>query len=131
MSYTAPAYFLMIAVLSVFYYLVPKQHRYLVLLAGSMLFYFVSAGRIVLILFFLLTTAFAYCMGILLERASDKKRIILSIGWAVLLAPLLVNRARDFLLRGQWNSWVLPVGISFYTMQLCAYLSDIAHGKIT
>ncbi|MDO5122141.1 MAG: MBOAT family O-acyltransferase, partial [Erysipelotrichaceae bacterium] len=132
MSYTAPAYFLMIAVLSVFYYLIPKQHRYLVLLAGSMLFYyFVSAGRIVLILFFLLTAAFAFFTGILLERAQNRKQLILIIGWAVLLAPLLVNRARDFLLHGQWNSWVLPVGISFYTMQLCAYLSDIARGKIT
>lgn len=132
MSYTAPAYFLMIAVLSVFYYLVPKQHRYLVLLAGSMLFYYlVSAGRTVLILFFLLTAAFAFGTGIVLERSNDKKRFILVIGWTVLLAPLLVNRARDFLLRGQWNSWVLPVGISFYTMQLCAYLSDIAGGKIS
>ncbi len=132
MSYTAPAYFLMIAVLSVFYYLVPKQHRYLVLLAGSMLFYYlVSAGRIILVLFFLLTAAFAYGMGILLERVPSGKRIILATGWIILLAPLLVNRARDFLLHGQWNSWVLPVGISFYTMQLCAYLSDIARGRIT
>ncbi|MBR2845357.1 MAG: MBOAT family protein [Solobacterium sp.] len=132
MSYTAPAYFLMIAVLSVFYYLVPKQHRYLVLLAGSMLFYYLVSSSIVLVLFFLLTTAFTFGMGILLQCASGQKRnVLLSIGWIILLCPLMANRARDFLLHGQWNSWVLPVGISFYTMQLCAYLSDIARGKIT
>ncbi|MCR5449535.1 MAG: hypothetical protein K6F23_09065 [Solobacterium sp.] len=131
MSYTSPAYFVLAAVLFAFYYVIPKRYRYLDLLAGSAMFYYlVSGGNLLLIGFFLLTVLFAFVMGIMIEQNGKQRTFLHIAGWTVLLAPLLVNRTRDFLLHGAWNSWILPVGISFYTMQLCAYLSDIAHGKI-
>jgi len=132
MSYTSLQYLILILILLVFYYAVPLHRRYLILLAGSMIFYYsVSGGNLLLILFFLLTILFAFVMGKQIDASEEKKKKTLMIlGWCILLVPLLAGRGRDFLLHGAWNSWILPVGISFYTMQLCAYLSDIYTGKI-
>ncbi len=128
MGYTTFHYLAMVLVLLVFYYALPLSRRYLALLAGSAYFYIIlSLHQPGLIVFFLTTVIFSYVFGRLLEK---KKKPLLLIGWAVLLAPLLAVRLRDMVLRGQWNSWILPVGISFYSMQLCAYLADIYRGRI-
>ena len=120
MSYTSLQYLILILILLVFYYAVPLHRRYLVLLAGSAIFYYaVSGGNLLLILFFLITILFAFAMGKQIDASEGKKKKTLVVfGWCILLAPLIAGRGRDFLLHGAWNSWILPVGISFYTMQL-------------
>ena len=129
MGYTTLHYLVMVLVLLVFYYVFPLRSRYLVLLAGSLYFYLMlSLSHPGLFLFFMITVLAAYGFGRLLE---SKKKTVLVAGWVLLLLPLLAVRGRDIILRGQWNSWIVPVGISFYTMQLCAYLADIYRGKIS
>lgn len=48
--------------------------------------------------------------------------------------PLIVSKCGDFLfvsvLHKTAADWILPVGLSFYSMQVAAYLTDIYRGKI-
>ncbi len=132
MGYTTLHYLILVLILLAFYYACPLRKRYLVLLAGSMYFYAaVTRCEPFLFGFFLLTVCGTYLFALAVEKQKGKSRKLLFVcGSALLFSPLLAARTRDFLLGGEWNSWVLPAGISFYTMQLYAYLYDVYRGRI-
>ena len=78
------------------------------------------------------------------EKLKRKNRRVLVVGIALVLFVLLICKYRDFLgeLITQLFSWtgtesivphidlLIPLGISFYTLQAIAYLVDIYRGKV-
>lgn len=125
MTYTSAAYWLMVAVLILIYFILPKRVRYLALLAGSLVFYWSasSAGRKI----FLLTMAVSYVFGIILERFSSK--ILLFAALIVCMGPLLMVNFHAYGLLRTGNV-VAPLGLSFYSLQIVSYLVDIYKEKI-
>ncbi len=126
------------------YYIIPKKTRYIWLLIASYYFYMSwNAKYAVLILF---STAVTYLSGILLGRAKTtaSKKWIVAFSFVMNLGVLGFFKYFDFFLHNLNKvlsalhvtvvenpfSFLLPVGISFYTFQALSYTMDVYRGQI-
>lgn len=124
-------YIFVLAVL-LLYYVLPPKNRWLALLGGSIFFYWkaldTGAGMAVI----LVTIAIAYGAGLLLQKTP--KRSILAAAVALVILPWFSckngNYVLEILLHKDAVSWIVPLGISFYTLQIISYLADIYKGRI-
>lgn len=118
------------------YYLLPIKVRWLALLAESLCFYYfaINHGRKL----FLLIIIISYLGGILLEKLPDKHRLRqIGLVGSILASsiPLLIIKEGNWIFqkiagRDIW-SFVAPLGLSFFTVQMISYLADIYSKKIT
>ena len=135
MTYTSFSYLLLCTGLIPVYYLLPRKYRYLALLAGSALFYICTMGRRAQLLLFILTIAFSYGSGLLIESLRNKvqKKAALAFSIVLCLIPLLFPKLDEITSSPGHNrfDWIIPLGLSFYTLQIIAYLTDIYRGKIS
>ena len=158
MTFLSSGFLLLVGAMLIAYYLLPKGFRYLVLLAGSVVFY-ALAGRVYLP-FLAVTVVTVYATALWLGRSLARQKAYVSEHKkeltkeaiaaykkgesrkrsALFLACLLLNlgllgalKYTSFLLsalRAPWEvHWVLPLGISFYTFQSVGYLVDVKRGK--
>lgn len=137
MTFVSIEYYLFLFCILVFYYLFPLKHRWFVLLAGNFSFYWVAGkgGRKM----FLALVLLSYLCGILVEKLRENSSLFLrrvSLWGSLLLVsiPLLTIKEGNYLIQrylhhGGW-SFVVPLGLSFFTVQIAAYFVDIYHGKI-
>ena len=144
MNYTAAKYFLLVAATVLVYFIFPKKHRWMVLLAASGYFYYAVSSRKLQLVIFAASILFSYGAALLLKKVRDgsgegsktkiKSRIILWTGILISAAPLIASKLGDLIVgsvfRGNLVEWIIPIGLSFYSMQIIAYLVDIYRGKI-
>ena len=139
MSYTSWIYYAMVILLIIIYYTIPKRFRWLTLLAGRVIFYTQGIYRKKQLAIFLLSIVVSYFAGLILQKMKNNervlvKRIVLWAGIILSALPLLLEKIGDFLCGSVFLvtkvSWIIPVGLSFYTLQIVAYLVDIYKGKI-
>ncbi len=168
MTIVSLKFILFVAAVVLAYYIVPKKVRWLVLLSGSLVFYWLNSKWLVAVL--LVTSAVTYLFGWLLQQGNDKhknylsdhpeitgeekkarkeklkkkNRRILSLGIILVLSALLFLKYFNFfgdnlnrLLSKAGAGWtiptlnlLLPLGISFYTLQAIAYMVDVYRSKI-
>lgn len=132
MTYMSIEFYLFVLAALLMYYVIPLKGRWIVLLCGSIFFYWqaleTGAGMLVI----LITTAIAYGAGLLLERW--RKQIILVCAVLLVILPWFFikngNYVLQILLHRSAVDWIVPVGISFYTLQIISYLADIYMGRI-
>lgn len=128
------------------YYLLPSKVRYLWLLAASYFFYGNWNPTYIWLLFG--CTIFTYFLGLLIENYRTKKpaltKGILGISIAAMLSVLAFYKYLDFgigwinkileLIHISQIEWkpdiLLPVGISFYTLQAMGYLIDVYRKEV-
>ena len=132
MTFVSIEYHLFLFAILFFYYLFPIKYRWLVLLAGNFSFYWVAGkgGRKM----FLAMVLLSYLCGIFVETLRQKSSLRLQrIGlWASLTLisiPLLTFKEGNYLIqrylhRSGW-SFIAPLGLSFFTVQIITYLVDI------
>ena len=121
------------------YQIAPQKWRRRVLLGFSYLFFWLLSGK--LIVYLLGTTVFVHCMGIWLDsiRSEKKKaRRVLTFGILVLLGVLAYLKYYNFFVENVTGIFgnalpftlaekkiLMPVGISFYTLQAIGYMADV------
>lgn len=131
MSYASIEFLLFVLVLVLIYYIFPKKHRYIVLLIGSLIFYYLFSGKY--IIFILLSSVITYFSGKLIEKYNDKRKLILSLSILLNLSFLLVLKYNNFFgdifrvvgINIPYKKFILPIGISYYTLETISYLTDI------
>lgn len=138
-SYTSVLYYLSLPVVVVFYYLLPRKYSWVSLLAASILFYRWLFSGHKCVLLFAATIFVSWLFGLLIERTRTNsgivRKILLGSGVLIAAVPLLFMDINKMLMSvagegtGVINP-IVPVGLSFYTLQIIAYLSDIYTGKI-
>lgn len=114
-----------------FFYAAFSAHRNLVLLAFSLLFYFIGEGYFLLVM--LASIALNYAIGLALSAASTKRKYWLVLGIIGNLGLLVFYKYFEFLLhsvfgfqRTEWTGSIhLPLGISFFTFQGLSYIVDV------
>ncbi len=140
MSLSSLVYIIFLLVVFVLYYALPHRFRWVLLLAASYFFYLTWQPLYALLL--LSSTGVAYAFGRML-RSKDRRGLLI-LGIALLLLPLFFFKYYAFLNQnlslvmatvGWVNflpgySFLLPVGISFYTFQAISYLVDVWRGYL-
>lgn len=150
MLFTSYEFLCFIAVLLIAYYLVPKKYQWQLLLVASYLFYIVAGVECVV--YILATTVTTYFAAIKVEQNLDRQNGYLKeyktalskeekhaykdrqkkirIRWV--LVCVLFNIAILAAVKcGNFNSLIIPMGISFYTLQSLGYLIDVYRGTVT
>ncbi|MBQ6334432.1 MAG: MBOAT family protein [Erysipelotrichaceae bacterium] len=121
------------------YFAGPIRLQWVFLLLFSYLYYYLSSGKLLMVL--LGTSLFTYAIGLLIDRCEDKKKrkLLSSLGVAGVLGSLILIKYADFiitsinsLLHGNISlfHFLMPLGISYYTLAAIAYLNDIAKKRI-
>jgi alginate O-acetyltransferase complex protein AlgI len=130
-------FFLIVATL---FYSVPFRFGKILLLLASYVFYMWWDPRFIVLI--LTSTIVDYCLGILLETATGRrKKLLLAVSLIVNLGLLGFFKYYDFFagsLAGLLHipassvvlQIVLPVGISFYTFASLSYTLDVYWGKM-
>lgn len=140
MAYTSIGFFLFLSIILLGYYIFPRSMRWIVLLAGSIAFYFRAYRTGWWIL--LASILFTYGAGICIEHLGKTypnslhtvKKAIFGVAVTLTLLPWLCVKNGNFILGSLLHlplrTWIVPLGISFYTLQMTAYLADVFVGKI-
>ena len=128
-------------VVATLFFILPHRWRWILLLAGSYLFYMSWNPKYIIVL--LVVTAVGYVVGLWLTRETDPKtrRLILIFGLAIILGILFffkyfneTNRLFQMFSQGGGSDLlagihvVLPLGISFFTLQAISYIIDTYRG---
>ncbi len=153
MSYFLISYFaLFLPIVIIIYQLVPQKFRWIVLLAADYVFFYMLSGN--LIIFLIAATLFAWGLGLWIGKvgqnnelaAKDKKKKkahIMILGILVSLGVLLLLKYFNFFgenigaLANALGSdfvftpikFMVPIGISYYTLQIISYLVDVKRGN--
>lgn len=135
------------------YQLIPQKFRYIVLLIANCTFFcMISKGLIVYLVFASLVT---YGLGLRIEYVSEHteggakavtkaKRKVLALGIILNLLILITLKYTNFFLeniihfshlfKSKWEfraiKFLVPIGISFYTLEIISYLTDVYRGTI-
>ena len=140
MSYLSLSFVAFTAISVLAYYLLPRKARPGVLLVASVAFYAVFDPRCVAFLFF--TAASTYVCARMLPRLRRKwvavgvcAAAVCGVWFAIKELPWLLTTAERVLSRLGVSgrvptlSLLMPVGISYYSLQALGYLLDVARGK--
>ena len=151
MSYTTWTYFVLVGICLLLYYILPMRIRWIVLLFGSGAFFsfaipddgmslmfllerpgfiIMTSEREVKISLFFLSIVLTYIGGLILQRS--KNRIVFCIFLILSILPLTVVKIDAFsngLFLDGMASAIVPLGLSFYSLQEYAYLYDVYKDK--
>ncbi|MCQ2113710.1 MAG: MBOAT family protein [Bacteroidaceae bacterium] len=106
-------------------------------------YYFYGSFSFVFLLLLIYVSVLNYCAGFLISKKYHHKKLILGIDVILTLLPLLFFKYIEFILTnlnkvfssnigdGLIGNIILPVGISFFTLQTLTYTIDIYRQKIT
>lgn len=107
------------------YYITPGRFRNWPLLLGSIGFYLYGTWKkpwVILLLFAL--TGVTFFIGRLLKGEKKSRGLMVGLGLGFIFASLLFAKYAGFFSK---VNLVLPLGMSFYSFQLAAYLMDVYH----
>ena len=136
MEYVSFGFYIFVAVTVAIYYMLPLKYRWWTLLAGSLAFYWYlcqSSKRRFLMLIVL--SLLSWLFSLLMERYVKYKRIFLTAAVFVSASILLLIREVPYVCETVMHraspAWLLvPVGISFFSMQLISYNVDVFKERI-
>ena len=153
MDFVSYQFYFFLIILVAVYYIIPLKYRWYVLLLGSLVFYWLLSGSSVLAFSCLIAEAgISYAAGRIMEKMEKNRKPILVLSILFVTIPLLATKvflplvvSETFLpfmsekvflpLFGKVPengvpAWLVPIGISFFSMQLIAYVSDVYMGRI-
>ena len=120
MSILSLPFLLLSAGAGVLTWVVPGKARKYAVLIANLVFLALLAARILDVIYVLVLCAWTYGAGVLLGK--QKNRAILALSIAVPVLGLCVFKYAGFF---AGVSWVMPLGISFYTFKAISYLADV------
>ncbi len=135
MIFSTPVFFAFFVIYFGLHFAVPRQHRLWLIIAGSSVFYAWWKVEYLWIPFVLM--GIAYFAGRWIDQAKepDRRWRHTALAIAVLLLPLAIFKYTDFVYRDVFGPFFgidhgllnlkLPLGISFVSFTLTAYLVDI------
>lgn len=132
--------FIFLPIFFICYYFMPKKIKDIVLLLGSLTFYFIgTVGHPEHFIIFILSILMDYAVGLLMDKKPKWKKLYLTLAIIVHIACFALFKYYEFVVselenhftnfRAIWDI-VLPIGISFYTFQGISYIVDVYRGTV-
>lgn len=144
MSYLSIGFAVFVTILFGVYQVVTPKLRWKLLLGASIFFYLCFDVRYVIFLLFVAMSTF-YAAKQIARKSEEKKKkkiLLITLVWNVLLwfaikvlpwCGTVVNSMIGKIIEGgsiSLPSFIVPVGISYYTLMAISYLVDVYKGKI-
>ncbi|MDR1801744.1 MAG: hypothetical protein LBQ95_07915 [Lachnospiraceae bacterium] len=140
MSIISLLFFIFVLASAALYYILPLKFRWLVLLAASLVFFIWGCGLARFPIFVAMVLV-AWGAALLITKSS-RKNMVLGLAIGLLALTLIIFKENAFFINntgkivrafgGSFDvkppSWVAPLGISYYTLALISYLTDVAWG---
>lgn len=135
MSILSLEFALFVFVSFIVYWLVNQKYRWIVLLLANYIFY--SFADIKYLVILLIITIVSYSFGIVIEKRIEKK-LYLSFGIIICISTLFIFKYLDFSISTinilfktdlSLMNLILPLGISFYTLEAIGYMIDVYRGQ--
>jgi alginate O-acetyltransferase complex protein AlgI len=144
MIFTSFGFLIFFPSVIIIYYLLPAKYRPWFLLLASYYFYININPAYAILLAGITITTYTFTLWIDKEKNERRKKALLVLDIIIILLPLFffkyynfVNASLDHLLRSAGIKWplpeisfILPVGISFYTFMALGYTIDVYHQEI-
>jgi len=127
MTFLSLSFFALVIGSLILYYLVPSRWRWVILLIGSGFFYYFAWEKGWYVI--LGTAAVAYVAGLLIKKTTHKK-LITTIAILLVLTPWIFTKSMLINFINTPLLLIVPMGISFYTLGLISYLTDVSKEKI-
>ena len=138
MLFNSPAFFLFFAVYFLLHVVTPLKYRSWLIIAGSTVFYASWRIEYVIVPYILMIAAFFGAAWMAQAREKSRRRMRLALTLILLFIPLFAFKYTGFVMRevlaplfGQTSTlpdMPLPLGISFVTFTMTAYVVDIYRG---
>lgn len=140
MSYVSLVYLGFVTILVILYYIIPPKIRWVVLLIGSGIFYCYAISQYLQLILFFASIVISYLLIWQIEhlRKTQKKQWVmkctLALGILLAIVPLFVPKIYDLFYHSGMElkpvSWIIPIGLSFYALQIVGYMVDVYQGKV-
>jgi alginate O-acetyltransferase complex protein AlgI len=137
--FSSPTFFLFFVVYFAMHLVVPARYRIYLIICGGTVFYAWWRVEYTWLPFFLTATAYGGAIWMQRARSDASRRRRAAAAIIVLFLPLLVFKYTNFIYsevfgpllgwRGSLLNVPLPLGVSFITFTLCAYVVDICRRK--
>lgn len=128
MQFTSGTFLIFLPLVVLVSWAVPARMRPVWLLVASAIFY--ANGGVVFLLVLFLSIIVTYVMGRCIERDRQHGKVYLIVGALVNVALIAGFKYLGLLGIAMPEGWVVPLGISFYTLQAISYVSDVYHERI-
>ena len=145
--------------LLIIYYIIPKSYRWIILLLGSIIFYYLSSKNLIIFIFFSILIIYLIGLSLTKynekisalknsNKSDDevknikvilktKKRKVVLIGLVLNILCLIITKYSGFIIENVNALFktnlsfkiLLPLGISYYTLEAISYIVDIYRGK--
>jgi D-alanyl-lipoteichoic acid acyltransferase DltB (MBOAT superfamily) len=119
MQLTSISFFLFTVTVFLLFFLTPRQLRWVVLLVAGIFFY--ATWNTEYLVFLIASVGFNFYVGRKLDK--ERRKSLVFFGISANLLALLIFKYVSLLFPS--SSLKPPIGISFYTLQMIAYLSDV------
>ncbi len=134
--YISFKFYIFVAIMVVIYYLIPIKWRWISLLCGNLTFYwFLSQFSKRRFGVLIALSLFSWIFGMLIDHYKQHKKVLLVLSIMGIAIPLVISKELKFIMEAlvckdmpSW--WIVPIGFSFYTLQMIAYIIDTYQGKI-
>lgn len=124
MSFHSINYLIFFPIVAIVYFIVPRKYQWVLLLISSALFYLAFIPIYIFLPVFLIFLD--YFSTIYIEKLKSRQKKFLFIATIILnLLPLLIFKYSGFLSL----NFILPLGLSFYTLQSIGYIIDVYRGS--
>ena len=137
MSFQSLLFLAFFALTAILYAYLPRACRPFVLLCAGVGFCLSWGWWMILPLAGEILISYLSALGMEKAQSPKTRRLLLTAGWILLFGTLFGFKYADWLIRGLTASsfsfetdLLLPVGISFYTLQAAGYLADVYHGRV-
>lgn len=144
MNYVSIKFAIFVLIIFISYYILPLNRRWLALLGGNIVFYLSFGVRYSV--FLIISILFSFCFAKMIESSKTiKKKKVLLLSVIIILVLVLLslkfyNWSVDMIEYLLFNMFdihfvlpdmglIMPVGISFYTLQIIGYLYDVYKEK--
>ena len=141
MLFSSPIFFAFFAVYFLLHIFIPLRYRTLLIIVGSTVFYASWRLEYVVLPYLLMAVAFFGTAWMVQAESQSSRRSRLIFTIVLLFAPLFFFKYTDFIFRDVLGpllgnsknilGWPLPLGISFVTFTMTAYVVDIYHRAFT
>lgn len=139
MLFSSPAFFLFFACYFALHIVLPLHFRLALIILGSLLFYGYWNPAYLWLPFTITFIAYRGVLWIMSVPEGKPRKRALAIVIIALLSPLVIVKYTNFIYRdvlglalgftGTLVQWELPLGVSFITFTLIAYVVDVYHGR--